>query len=345
MSGDTKIEWADKVWNPVTGCTKVSDGCENCYAERMSKRLAGRCGYPADDPFKVTLHPGRLDEPPRWKKPQRVFVCSMGDLFHEDVPFEFINKVWTVMLVSIQHTFLVLTKRPDRMWQFFSEKHQPYSKCDGPDKPIPNVHLGVSVEDQKTADERIPLLLQTPAAKRFVSYEPALGPVDMRRFLPAKWECSKCGYRTNKSVGSCRGYRCSQNNKGALCDAMPCPICEKRHYWSGSMASIDGVIMGGESGPGARPMHLDWARSVRDQCKAAGVAFFFKQWGAYAPAVLDAGPDDEEPWRVDPEGNRSWQFDEFSRPRSEWPEVEMRHVGKKGVRPLLDGKEHKEQPA
>ncbi len=171
--GNTKIEWAEKSWNPVTGCTKISEGCKNCYAERMSKRLAGRCGYPADNPFKVTLHPERLDEPLRWKKPSRIFVCSMGDLFHEDVEPSFIQDVFWKMEECSQHIFMVLTKRPERMRKLL---HVFYK---GSQRILPkHIWLGVTAENQEQADKRIPILLQIPAAVRFISYEPALGPVD-----------------------------------------------------------------------------------------------------------------------------------------------------------------------
>jgi len=180
MSGPTRIEWTDVSWNPVTGCSKVSRGCQFCYAERMAKRLAGRGGYPAENPFAVTLHPERLDEPLHWRKPRRVFVCSMGDLFHKDVPSGFITEVFAVMALCPQHTFQVLTKRPERMAEYLADEDLPdyidtmacnYGAChanlDGR-WPLPNVWLGTSVEDQATADERIPHLLRCPAAVRFV---------------------------------------------------------------------------------------------------------------------------------------------------------------------------------
>ena len=222
----TKIEWAvnpdgskGETWNPVTGCTPISEGCQNCYAKRMSKRLAGRCGYPAYDPFQVTLHPDRLDEPLKWKKPRRVFVCSMGDFFHQDVPFEFIAQVWQTMNNAQQHIFMVLTKHPERMAKFISRLGWDIHD---------NVWLGVTAENQKRADERIPILLQIPAVVRFVSVEPMLEPVNL----------ANCG-------------------------------------------KIDWVICGGETGPGARPMHPDWVRNLRDQCQNAGVPFFFKHWGQW----------------------------------------------------------------
>ncbi len=256
------LKWATKVWNPVTGCTKVSQGCKNCYAERMATRLAGRVGYPADEPFRVTLHPERLDMPRHWRKPARVFVNSMSDLFHSDVPDEFIARVFGTMSGCKKHTFMVLTKRPERMLKWLMRcgnggglgwithngaKPIAYGG-DGivvgeNDRwPLPNVWLGVSVEDQTTADERIPLLLQTPAAVHFVSCEPLLGPVDLNKAH---------GFQ-RPIYGDTGGY----------------PPPER----------LDWVICGGESGPGARPMHPDWARSLRDQCADAGVPYFFKQW-------------------------------------------------------------------
>jgi len=181
----TKIQWTDETWNPVTGCTKISPGCAHCYADRMAKRLAGRCGYPADEPFRVTLHPNRLDQPLRWKKPRRVFVCSMGDLFHEDVPRPFIGEIWGVMASTPGNTFQILTKRPARMRQWVQDLHEWVHA----EQPLTNAWLGVTAEDQQRADERIPLLLQTPAAVRFVSVEPMLGHIDLKDWgvPPLEW--------------------------------------------------------------------------------------------------------------------------------------------------------------
>ena len=174
----TKIEWTDKSWNPITGCTPISPGCKNCYASRMSKRLAGRAGYPeAPDNFKVTLHPDKLNEPLKWKKGRMVFVCSMGDLFHKDVPESMIIDVFRVARNCEQHTFQILTKRPERMYRFLTEKCGK-GQFSYPFAGLPNIWLGVTCEDQKRADERIPLLLKTPAAVRFVSAEPLLEPID-----------------------------------------------------------------------------------------------------------------------------------------------------------------------
>jgi len=171
----SRIEWTEVTWNPVTGCTPISPGCENCYAKRLATRLKGRCGYPEDEPFRVTMHPDRLSEPLSWKKPRHVFVCSMGDLFHDDVEEGFLCRVFDTIMAAEQHTFLVLTKRPKRMRDFFKRCiHGTWN----------NLWIGVTAENQKTADERIPILLQIPAVVRFVSCEPLLGPVNLELYLP-----------------------------------------------------------------------------------------------------------------------------------------------------------------
>jgi protein gp37 len=234
----TGIEWTDRTWNPVTGCTKVSPGCEHCYAERIARRFTGSPAFP--DGFAVTLHPERLGAPLRWRGSCRVFVNSMSDLFHPQVPSEFIARVFAVMAATPWHTYQVLTKRPARMRALLT---QPAPVSEGVGWPLPNVHLGVSAEDQKRAQLRIPVLLRTPAVLRFLSAEPLLGPLVLHRRWLAR---------------------------------------------DGSSGGIGWVIVGGESGPGARPMRPEWARSLRDQCQAAGVAFFFKQWGEWAPTPSPA---------------------------------------------------------
>lgn len=267
---NSKIEWTDKTWNPTTGCTKVSDGCKHCYAERIWPRLAGNKKHVAFGRrfTDVQCHPERLEQPLHWKKPRMVFVNSMSDLFHEDVPFNFIDKVFAVMALSPDHTFQVLTKRSERMHRYCSQfREKQIRKIWWNEygvstdfrylQSMPNVWLGVSVEDQQTADERIPLLLQTPAAVRFVSAEPLLGPVD------SKIKVSKGGM-TNYWIDS---LTCDYKNEQGEVIAGP----------PSGVGPIDWVICGGESGSKARPMHPDWARSLRDQCKAAGVAFFMKQ--------------------------------------------------------------------
>jgi len=222
----TSIEWTDKVWNPVTGCTKVSQGCKHCYAETIANRFWGERKF-----TDVRCHPERLEDPLKWRKPSRVFVNSMSDLFHPDVPLVFVAEVFQVMKMASLHTFQILTKRPDRMLEFCKNW-----------TILPNVWLGVSVEDQRRANERIPLLLQTPAAVRFVSCEPLLEHVDIYQWL------------------------------GGQRDIQP------PHPYNGGLSW---VICGGESGPHARPMHPDWARSLRDQCVTVGVPFFFKQHGEW----------------------------------------------------------------
>lgn len=253
MSDRSSIEWTDATWNPVTGCTKVSPGCDHCYAETFAERWRGTKGHHFENGFDVQLRPERLDQPLRWKRPRRIFVNSMSDLFHEKVPDRFIAQVFETMGAAKQHTFQLLTKRHARMrslltrWSEHATKgcHCPAGEggCSAPVDvqhgvwPLPNVWLGVSVEDQKWADIRIPALLDTPAAVRWISAEPLLGPV----VLHDHW------------IG-----------------ADPYRHDEPRLDW---------VVTGGESGPGARPMHPDWARSLRDQCEAADVPFFMKQAG------------------------------------------------------------------
>ena len=289
MMAKTRIEWAEVVWNPVSGCTPISEGCQNCYAKRMANRLRGRCGYPAHEPFKVTLRRERLIEPLKWKKPRRVFVCSMGDLFHEDVPFQFIATVFGVMANSSQNIYIVLTKRPQRMKEFFDwlfsnaakyyargHRTVPYDD----DRinvfimkiaseyginldfmrqwPLFNVWLGVTAENQARADERIPILLQIPAAVRFVSVEPMLGPVDLSKWLGGTWYCETC--------------ECTVDPEFVPFSEIHYP-CEN---YLDFIPGIDWVICGGESGSGARPMHPEWVRSLKDQCQEAGVPFFLK---------------------------------------------------------------------
>lgn len=270
----SKIEWTDEVWNPTVGCRRVSEGCRNCYAERMAKRLVamGRKEYAGllDESGRwsgqVRMLEDRLSQPLRWKRPRRVFVDSMSDLFHEDVSDDFIRQVFVTMAWCKQHTFMILTKRPERMKEFVS-------RLEFTEMTRPNVWLGVSVENQRAADERIPHLLETPAAVRFVSCEPLLGPVDLNMGI-----CPVCG-----GCGETAGHY-FQDDGMDTCDG--CGGSGK------TIDKIDWVICGGESGPGARPMHPDWARSLRDQCQAAHVPFFFKQWGEWLPVAEQYGEDD-----------------------------------------------------
>lgn len=266
----TTISWTDETWNPITGCTKVSPGCLNCYAESLTRRFKDRM-QPYSDTFApwtvkaqresgqpvVTLHPERLDQPLKWKKPRRIFVNSMSDLFHEDVPDEFIDRVFTVMAHRNRHTYQVLTKRPKRMRDYLLQASERVCRRSNWNPnvwvwPLPNVWLGVSVENQRYADERIPLLLETPAAVRFVSCEPLLEAVDLGHATP-------CGYYCDPWDGGIGGHHDHQ-------------------FWTpGIKPGLDWVITGCESGRKRRPMELDWARGLRDQCRAAGVPFFLKQ--------------------------------------------------------------------
>jgi protein gp37 len=235
----TKIQWTDETWNPTTGCTKISPGCANCYIERTPAfRIAGR-KFDRQAHIPLQLHDNRLLYPLRWKKPRRVFVNSLSDLFHEDVPVTFIGRVFGVMAEAHWHTFQVLTKRPARMLAW-SRGVAHYPKGDRAQRPLPgwppNVWLGVSVENQHFADERIPLLLQTPAAVRFVSYEPALAAVDFRPWLDSGDEL---------------------------------------------VPMLNWIIVGGESGPGARPFDVAWARTVIEDSRGTETRVFVKQFGAH----------------------------------------------------------------
>lgn len=284
MPGSTKIEWTEATWNPTSGCTKVSPGCDNCYAERITERFHGRGSF-----TEVTLHPERLETPLRWRKPRMVFVNSMFDLFHPQVPDEFVARVFAVMHDAEQHTFQILTKRhgrahallndPDFYDRFVGELAELRAAWQGyanpaPTWPLRNVWLGVSVETQKWADVRIPALLDTPAAVRFLSAEPLLGPVDLdgpadvngHRASPSYWLTGRPGWVPEGVTST-----------GMTVEGL------------GIGPSIDWVIAGGESGPNARPMHPDWARLLRDQCVSARVPYFFKQHGEWWPGI----PSDE----------------------------------------------------
>lgn len=247
----TKIQWTEKTWNPVTGCTKISPGCKNCYAEPMSKRLAGRFGYlEAPDNFNLTIHIDRMFTPHGWKKPKMIFVCSMGDLFHEDVPDDYIEEIFGTMIACRRHTFQILTKRPERAAEFMVAAVRHW------DDPLKHLWFGVSAENQEQADKRIPVLLQIPAAVRFVSVEPMLERVDIPE------------------------YQFTKNNPGGTQPGGSYIIPSKRE-------GIDWVICGAESGPGARPMELAWVRGLAIQCIDAKVPFFMKQISNKAPIPED----------------------------------------------------------
>lgn len=239
MATKSSIEWTESTWNPLTGCTKVSPGCKHCYAERLAYRLQAMGNPNYDNGFKLTLHEHALDIPLHWKKPQMVFVNSMSDLFHKDVPLDFIQRVFEVMRQAHWHRFQVLTKRAERVAEL--SQYLPW-----PD----NVWMGVSVENQRYT-YRIDYLRSTGAQIKFLSLEPLLGPL---------------------------------------------------HHLD--LRGIDWAIVGGESGPGARPMKPEWATEIRDQCQQAGVAFFFKQWGGVQKKrtgrLLEGRTWDEMPATVGP---------------------------------------------
>jgi protein gp37 len=242
--GKTSIEWATHVWNPVTGCTKVSQGCKNCYAERLAKRFWGERKF-----SDVQCHTQLLNAPLHWGKPARVFVNSMSDLFHPDVPLEFILRCWMIMAQARQHTFMILTKRPERMRMFITEWLPgawglATMSLRLLDRALPNIWLGVSVEDQESADKHLPYLFNTPAAMRFISVEPMLESITLQG-----WDGQLV-----------RNYLGHDSVKGK----------EQR-------GPVDWVICGCESGSGRRPMETDWARLLRDQCQLAKVPFFLKQ--------------------------------------------------------------------
>jgi protein gp37 len=314
VSGKTTIEWTDASWNPIRGCSRVSEGCRNCYAEKIAARFSG-AGQPYEGlaEMKVVQGPpvapgeGRtgksertrtekearwtgtmkfieehLEDPLRWKHPRRVFVNSMSDLFHEGVPDSWLRKIYDVMLRSLRttpHTFQILTKRPIRMQIFLQKIH--------PLQMDPHIWHGVSVEDQDTANVRIPMLMGADSAIRWISYEPALGPISIAHYLK-----------------------------------VPGPGWPK----------IDWVVCGGESGTHARPMHPQWARSLRDQCQDAGVPFFFKQWGECAPGTEEIRKHSREGVLIqDTSGDPA-------------RDAVMMRVGKKIAGRLLDGREWNEYP-
>jgi protein gp37 len=334
----SKIEWTDCTWNPTVGCTRVSAGCKNCYAFESHDRR--HKGYPWPNapkqyakPFsEVQLMPDRLDAPLRWRKPRRVFVNSMSDLFHEAVNFRFVDKVFAAMSIAQGHTFQVLTKRPARMHEYVHTRKNMMSdgpnpvliqqralaKGHGPTKmniaasicwPLTNVWLGVSVEDQATADERIPLLLDTPAAVRFLSCEPLLGPVSLAKWMrhPSALTALTETTPSGKSLWQCE--TCGNKTPGAERECFTIAMAHNPIHW---------VIVGGESGPKARYCDLTWVRSLVRQCKTASVPVFVKQLGSHVRMTI-------EDWRsilvTDRwEDGRAYLTDRKGGDMYEWPE-------------------------
>lgn len=351
------IVWTEQTWNPLRGCTRVSAGCINCYAESMAARFCG-AGQPYEGTINpetkrwsgnIKLVPEHLQDPLRWKRPRMVFVNSMSDLFHESVPDEFIDKVFAVMALASQHIFQVLTKRPERMRIYMnspdrnvciqnvvddmeswdgnfipSDQSAPLIK----EWPLPNVWLGTTVENQEAADERIPLLLQTPATVRWISAEPMVGSVDL----------TKIPHRIGYGCSPCSGC-----DEAVFMDALSGATYCKTGCDGPNMPSIDWVVCGGESGTNARPMHPEWARSLRDQCAAAGVPFLFKQWGEWAPHQARAGGDEGGDLR---RGRVRYLQGDGREPDGHFRrgDAAVARIGKKAAGRLLDGVLHDGYP-
>lgn len=345
----TSIEWcrnADgskgKTWNWVDGCKKVSAGCDQCYAAGIAHRFAGTVSFP--NGFAVTMHPERLTLPLRWRKPTVCFVNSMSDAFEASIPTEAIAASWAVMALSGRHTFKLLTKRPARMHsvltnpgfydevslqlETLTESGIPAAarrnihtvrawlrrrSAQGIPEPLPNLHLGVSVELQSWADLRIPVLEKTPAAIRWISVEPCLGAVSI--VVPQ--------HRTASCVPSYQGE------------------ASKKAFYS-----LDWVVCGGESGPSARPLHPQWARDLRDQCQQAGIPFFFKQWGRWKPLAVNTVAHQRKKVRVVlPDGSEPVELSDYDGELSDHGAVPMISVGKSISGRLLDGHIWDESPA
>lgn len=377
MSDNTTIEWTDATWNIVTGCSVTSPGCANCYAMKLAgtrlRNHPSRKGLTIDSKAgpvwngQVRFNEEWLRQPLEWKKPRRIFVCAHGDLFHENVPDEWIDKVFAVMALAQQHQFQVLTKRAERMRVYLTDEDLNNRFCaalgnmlDGDwiwqegkrfrdridnlidlflgestddegdltfhadPMPLPNVWLGVSVEDQQRADERIPHLLATPAAIRFISAEPLVGEIDLTSIA---WPLDRPRFPETDDLSEARS---------ALHE-----IEGTKLHW---------VIAGGESSPDARPMHPNWIRSLRDQCAAADVPFFFKQWGEWFPHKPRAGDDlggDVRKGRVrivHPTGEDNVQIFEQTKRNTIPNSTYMARVGKKAAGNFLDGRQHLEFP-
>lgn len=295
MSDNSHIEWTDATLNFATGCTKVSEGCRNCYIDRTPPfRMAGRrfvhpAGRDSGDPGATTgveLHPERLDQLLRWQRPRMIFTPSLSDWLHDDVPDSLLAQLFAVIALTPRHTYQLTTKRPargrsllrserfrrsvvgailDRLGDGRLPAHLDPLELHERWWPLRNAWIGVSVEDQAAADLRIPILLDTPAAVRWISAEPLLGPVDVAKYLTRSDACPTCDGSGSLPVPG---------------GAQQCPDCEYDHC-SARPGGVDWVVAGGESGPDARPMHPDWARTLRDQCQTTDVPYLFKQWGEH----------------------------------------------------------------
>ncbi|TIT24447.1 MAG: phage Gp37/Gp68 family protein [Mesorhizobium sp.] len=391
MADHSSIEWTDATWNPITGCSIVSPGCVRCYAMKLAgtrlKHIDSRKGLTRETAIgpvwtgEVRLNEQWLDQPLRWKQPRRIFVCAHGDLFAENVPDEWIDRVFAVMALAPQHTFQVLTKRAKRMREYVNgtrssvpflgrmplerihleasghmegdggfmdtlKRHgNVYSLYCSVPWPLPNVWLGVSAERQQEADDRVPELLATPAAIRFVSAEPLLGPIRFDRigeFLDTFEDCgghpdphwpatSQDATWLNALVGRMQAE--ARDPYGKRLGDIDVGL---RHEGG----KLDWIIVGGESGQNARPMHPDWARSIRNQCAAAGVPFFFKQWGAWRETDWQLCAHPLPAGTIAP-AKPYWMGAGYGLDR---PSMSLEQVGKKAAGRLLDGREHSEFP-
>ncbi|MHB8928922.1 MAG: phage Gp37/Gp68 family protein [Bacillota bacterium] len=322
-------QYWDVSWNPVTGCTPDFDCWERCWARLMARRFG-------DKAFRPTCHPERLDQPLHWHKPRTIFVALTGDLFNEAIPDRFIDRVFAVMALCPQHTFLVLTKRAERMMHYFQPiggttrydwvfcavgRQLNRSTIRGFNWPLPNVVLMTSISTQEDAEKRLPFLLRTPAAMRGVSVEPMLEAIDLTNV---------CVSRTVEG----------EDFINALYLEDWTPEEAREAFGDGYLPPLDWVICGGEAGPGARPCHPDWIRGLRDQAKAAGVPFYFKQWGEWV--TEGQSPEDIVlpgwswcPWAEKDEDGEYTRGDQTA----------VYKVGKRAAGRLLDGAEYSEMPA
>lgn len=389
MTDNTKIEWTDATLNVVNGCTVISPGCANCYAMRSGGRnLPGHPSTGLTQPSKaghvwtgeVRFNEKELLQPLRRRRPRKIFWNAHGDLFHDSVPDEWIDRCFAVMALTPQHIHQVLTKRSARMQKYCNDSRTPgriaraildlvidklakvldtwpvwsVGDIDAPDDvtiawPLPNVWLGVSVEDQQRADERIPDLLATPAAVRWLSCEPLLGPVDLTRlnFERDEQQAREVYARADDKVTAFTSWWNAFDGQFTACeeegDAVDLNPHGARHldYQNG----LDWVVVGGESGTGARPMHPDWARSIRDQCVAAGVPFFFKQWGDWMPVEYFEGWNDSFDFRFQDGTSRTLGAVNKNAESLEVDRQEYARVGKKRAGRLLDGVQHDGWPA
>lgn len=318
MADRTAIEWTDATWNPVVGCQVVSAGCKNCYAMKLAggrlRNHPTRAGLTSDTKAgpvwngEVRLNASELRKPLSWMRSRRIFACAHADLFYDHVPHEWIDQVFAVMALAPRHTFQVLTKRPGRMRDYVAAPRDVIverlreaarkigaSLLDCADLkalqwPLPNVWKGVSVEDQPAAEQRIPFLLDTLAAVRWISAEPLLGPLNIE-----PWTCRWCGGRRweDDKNWSPRYPDLWQGEREPRDGLIPCANCNfgGRHFEvAPRRPTLDWVVVGGESGAAARPMQAEWARELRDQCVDARVPFLFKQWGEFRPTSDANGP-------------------------------------------------------